>query len=94
MTNGTNRPQRSRHEGRRKSTHGVLCSREVQAQVRRGEPHYGQLADTSVLQLRLSEEVDGDPAGEPDGVEANIACVVGVVGRVVLVMSVSILAAV
>lgn len=52
----------------------MLRAGEVQAQVRRRETDDGELADAAVLELRLSEEVDGDERGEPDGVESDVAC--------------------
>lgn len=55
-------------------THGVFCARKAETQVRRREANDGQLADAPVLQLRLSQEVEGDEARETDGVEPSVPC--------------------
>lgn len=75
------------HETKKKChhTHGVFCAGQVKAQVRRREPDHCELADASVLQLRLSEEVDRDPRREPDGVETDVACGCGSINRNCLV---------
>lgn len=55
------------------STHVVHSTGEVETHVGRREPNDGELADAAVLQLRLSEEVEGDKARETDRVEASVA---------------------
>lgn len=57
-------------------THVVHGTGEVEAQVGRSEADNGQLADAAVLELRLSQEVEGDEAREPDGVESDVACLI------------------
>lgn len=54
-------------------THVVHGPGKAQAQVGRGKADNGQLADAAVLELRLSQEVEGDEVREPNRVKPHVA---------------------
>lgn len=67
---------------RRESLVGLGGGVNSQAQVDGGEADDGHLAEPSVLELGLAEEVHREEIGEPERVEAEVADVAREVGRV------------